>query len=250
MEAIGEILKRVIPNHHLSDLKEATPEPVYQCQHCHDAGIVHPLKEEGNPDYSGAVVCRYCVSPERICRSLGVSSLDATFANFKVVKGAEDAFEAAKLIAGLQTEWKLLLIYGKWGNGKTHLLEAIALEIWGKGYQVKIQTFPDFVARLKGTFDRNIEPGDTSFNDIMAGICKMPYLLLDDVGAAGSFTPFSLNQLERIMLARYRDNLFTVITTNLDYAELPPFVVSRFSDIEKARTVLNSASDFRPRKGK
>ena len=153
------------------------------------------------------------------------------------------------MIATLETEWKLLLIYGIWGNGKTHLLEAIALAIWGKGYQVQIQTFPDFVARLKGTFDMATEPDDDSFNTIMARLCSAPYLLLDDVGTAGSFTPFSLNQLERIMLARYRDNLFTVITTNLDYEEIPIFVISRFSDREKARMVLNSGEDYRPFKG-
>lgn len=175
-----------------------------------------------------------------------MSSIDSTFKNFQPVKGAEEALEAAKMIATLETEWKLLLIYGKWGNGKTHLLEAIALEIWGRGHSVKIQTFPDFVARLKGTFDKTAD--DTSFNTLMTRLCTMPYLLLDDVGTAGSFTDFSLNQLERIMLARYRDNLLTVITTNLDFEEIPKFVKSRFGDAVKARIVINDAPDYRPEK--
>jgi len=209
---------------------------------------VCPLKEDGKRDYANVVVCRHCITPKELRQLIGVSSLDSTFENFDVVKGAEEALEAAKLIATLVSEWKLLLIYGAWGNGKTHLLEAIALTLWGKGYQVKIQTFPDFVATLKGTFDKTTEPGDTSFNDIMWRLCTMPYLLLDDVGAAGSFTPFSLQQLERIMLTRYRENLFTVITTNLNYDELPEFVISRFSDSEKARIVINDAPDFRPQK--
>ena len=248
MERIGDILKRAIPNRHLSENRGTAPEPVYQCKYCHDAGYVYPLKKDGKPDYSSSEPCRYCISPERICMFLGVSSLNTTFKNFKVVKGTEDAFKAASMIATLETKWKMLLIYGTWGNGKTHLLEAIVLELWAKGYRVKIQTFPDFVAKLKGTFDKNTEPGGTSFNDIMGYLCLMPYLLLDDVGAAGSFTPFSLAQLERIMLARYRDNLFTVITTNLHYEELPDFVTSRFSDSEKSRIVLNKALDYRPKK--
>lgn len=248
MERIGDILKRVTPDHQPSENKEPSPAPEYKCKYCKDAHFVYPLKENGQPDRSTVIPCRHCISPERLCRMLGISSLSSTFANFEVVKGAEDAFKAASLIATLETEWKLLLIYGRWGNGKTHLLEAITLSIWDRGYKVRIQTFPDFMARLKGTFDKTTEPEDMSFNTLMGNLCTMPYLLLDDVGTAGSFTPFSLDQLERIMLARYRDNLFTVITTNLDYEDLPRFVTSRFSDSEKARIVWNEAPDYRPKK--
>lgn len=190
-----------------------------------------------------------CMTDEKIKRFLGVSSTASTFENFKLEKGAEDAFKAAKLIASLDTRWKLLMIYGTWGNGKTHLLEAICLALWKKGISAPVRTFPDFMARLKGTFDKVKDSADSSFNDIMAAYCSMPHLLLDDVGSAGSFTPFSLSQLERIMLSRYRDNLFTVITTNVDYKNLPEFVTSRFSDAERGRIVKNGAVDYRPKKG-
>ena len=207
------------------------------------------MKADGQPDYSRAVECRHCITPEQVREKLGVSSLDSTFDNFKQVHGSEEALVAAKRIASMGTDWKLLLIYGEWGNGKTHLLEAISLELWRLGHTASIQTFPDFVTRLKGTFDRskNEEDGD-SFNDMLNRLCVKEFLLLDDVGTAGSFTEFSLAQLEHIMLARYRENLFTVITTNLDYASLPRFVTSRFSDSEKARIVINDAPDFRPNK--
>jgi len=176
--------------------------------------------------------------------------MDSTFASFIAVPGSKLALQAAKAIASLKTDWKLLLIYGTWGCGKTHLIEAIALELWGKGVPVRVQTFPEFVDSLKATFDRVRYPEDTTFSDILYKMCSMPYLLLDDVGAAGSFTPWSLSQLERIILARYRDSIFTVITTNLSYDDLPPFVVSRFSDIDKGRIVMNEAADFRNSKGK
>ncbi len=223
-----------------------SPEP--KCKVCNDGKMVHPLKEDGKPDYSSFMPCLHCISSKEICRFLKISSLESTFENFKPAKGSEDALKAAKAIATLETEWKLLFINGTWGNGKTHLLEAIALTLWGKGHSVRVETFPDFMASLKGTFDRSRDSDGPSFNDLINRICNRAYLLLDDVGAAGSFSPFSLEQLERIILARYRADLFTVMTTNLDKEELPPFITSRFSDATKSRMVLNKAEDYRPKK--
>lgn len=189
------------------------------------------------------------MSEETIRQHLGVSSMKSTFDDFKPVAGVEDALKAAKLIASLATEWRQLLIYGRWGNGKTHMLEAISLTMWKKGISARIHSFPAFVERLKSTFDRSRDSQEDSFSEVMTMYCTMPYLLLDDVGAAGSFTDFSLSQLERIMLSRYHNDLMTVITTNLDKDKLPDFVVSRFSDAEKSRMVLNEAEDYRPKKG-
>ena len=216
-----------------------------RCKVCHDVGVLHPV-ENGKPNYAVVIPCRACVSPDRIKHFLGVSSLDSTFDNFKPNKGSEDALKASKAIMSLSTEWKLLLVYGTWGNGKTHLLEAISLDLWQRGYTVQVLTFPEFIGNLKNTFD-NKEASPT-FDEQIKSLSTRPYLLLDDVGSAGSFTPWSLSQLERVILARYRDNLFTVITTNLNYEQIPNFIISRFSDAEKGRIVLNGAKDYRPLK--
>ena len=242
MRDILERMPRATQN--LSPLKIKEPD----CPGCNDLRMVHPLKEDGKPDLSRVVPCRRCMDNETIQRHLGISSIKATFDNFILRTGSESAYKSAKLLAELRTTWKLLLIYGSWGNGKTHLIEAIALALWGRGSSASVRNFPSFIERLKSTFDRVKAPGDNTFIDIMGGICSTPYLLLDDVGAAGSFTPFALAQLERIILARYRDNAFTVITTNLDQSEIPPFIISRFSDTEKGRMVLNTSTDYRPLK--
>jgi DNA replication protein DnaC len=207
---------------------------------------VHPVVN-GKSDTSQTILCRHCTPTDKLARSLGVSSMDSTFDNFKVVHGTEEAFAATKAISTLQTTWKLLLIYGEWGNGKTHLLEAVAIELWNKGIHTHVDTFPGLMIQLKATFDRR-ESSDPTFDNIMNLLCTSPYLLLDDIGSGGSFTDWSQHQLEMIMLARYRDNLFTVLTTNQPWESLPFFIQSRFTDAIKSRRVFNSASDYRPKK--
>ena len=250
MKRLG--IQRATQDHQLSssELADIPEDEPIKCERCQDSGIVHPLKENGRPNYGLTVPCRYCITTEDIRRYLGVSSMDATFDNWKPTKGSEDALKAAMLLSSLKTSWKLLLVMGTWGNGKTHLLEATSIALWHRGIIARVKTFPDFMGKLKSTFDRVKDSTDSTFRDIMDEVCTTPYLLLDDVGAAGSFTPFSLEQLERIMLSRYRDNLFTFITTNLDLKNIPEFVTSRFSDSEKGRIVLNESSDYRPSKAK
>lgn len=211
-------------------------------------GDVHPRREDGTVDYSKIIPCRHCASDERIKHLLGVSSTDVSFDNFQLVKGTETSYKAAKAMVTLKTEWKLLLIYGTWGNGKTHLLESIANQLWKKhGILCRVQSMVEMMRLLKNTFDRKgkEEVGD-SYKELMDTYCSTPYLIIDDVGSGDSNSPFSWTQLEDIILARYRDNLFTVITTNEDIKILPDFVRSRFSDAVKARMVLNSSPDYRP----
>ena len=243
MEPFRSILKR------LTGL-ENIPSPqsikmTYQCEKCRDVGFLHPLTPDGKVDYGSTIPCRFCVTKERIQRALNVSSLDSTFKSFKAVTGTEDALKQAKAILHPATKWKMLLFYGLYGCGKTHLLEAISLELWDSGILAPIIIFPRLIGRLKNTFDTK---NPQLFEEVMERYCSQPYLLIDDVGAAGSFTPWSIAQLERIILARYRANLFTVFTTNLDLKDIPQFIVSRFSDPEKGRIVLNSAKDYRPLK--
>lgn len=235
--------ERSTPSHQ----SRSSVEIPVNCRYCNDAGFLHPIHADGTPDFTMTVPCRHCAPDERVKRFLGISSMNATFDNFKQEPGTEDAYRAAKMIATLSTPWQMLFIYGGWGNGKTHLLEAISLHLWSQGLSVRVTMFPEFIAALKSTFDKNQDINENYYENIMKNLCEMPYLLLDDVGAAGSFTKWSVQQLERIILNRYRYNLFTVITTNIDYPSIPQFILSRFSDAEKGRIVINEGADYRPK---
>lgn len=255
MERLGDILKEPIPQLPITKTEtETEEEPVetcpVKCRYCNDARIVHPCQPDGKVDYSIVIPCHHCQSPESVCRALGISSLDATLDNLRPVLGLELPLKYARQLVTLKTAWQLFLIYGNNGNGKTHILEGIAIELWNKGIYARVRTFPDFMGQLKQTFDRCKDSTDQTFNEIIKSVCTMPFLLMDDVGLADSYTAFSQAQLERIIVARYRSNIFTVMTTNRDLSEMPNSVRSRFSDTVKARLVHNAAKDYRPLKGK
>ncbi|MBA7590759.1 hypothetical protein ES708_32896 [subsurface metagenome] len=69
------------------------------------------------------------------------------------------------------------------------------------------------------------------------------------MGIGGSGSEWELGQLEEIIAIRYRERLFTILTTNRDLTELPERVVSRFKDPDVGRVVLNDGADYRRRKG-
>jgi len=84
-----------------------------------------------------------------------------------------------------------------------------------------------------------------SYDDLLNSYCSNDRLILDDVGMGGSGSEWEYGQLEEIVVARYRERLFTIITTNRDLKELPERIVSRFSDPNVGRVILNTGKDYR-----
>ena len=88
---------------------------------------------------------------EELRRSLCVSSLDNTFENFKPVKGTEKSLSAFKALASGRTKWKMLLCYGGVGNGKTHLCEATAIELYKRTKFCRVLTMDRMMGALKAS---------------------------------------------------------------------------------------------------
>ena len=186
--------------------------------------------------------------------NIGVASLDNTFENFREVKGTEKALSIFRALASGNTDWKMVLCYGGVGNGKTHLLEATAIEAHKQGKFARVLTMSTIMSSLKGGMRKDAE---ISMEERSANFSRAPILLIDDVGMGGSGSDWEWGQLEDIIVYRYRENLFTALTSNLDIepdpnnptrAFIPERIVSRFKDLEKARLVLNEAPDYRPSK--
>ncbi|MCH8325481.1 MAG: hypothetical protein IIB83_02785 [Bacteroidetes bacterium] len=88
---------------------------------------------------------------------------------------------------------------------------------------------------------------DNTTEQMMTGLKRLPALILDDWGQNYD-TPWERQKLEEIVVAREREGLITIITTNLELDQLPERIVSRGRDAVEAVILLNSAGDYRPKK--
>lgn len=185
---------------------------------------------------------------EQLRQSLGVASLDNTFDNFKPVAGAEKALAVFKALASGKTTWKMALCYGGVGCGKTHLCEATSIELYKQELFCRVMTMDMIMVALKECMDSH-----QSLDALLRRYSYAERLIVDEVDG----TDWEFEQLEKLIRVRYRENLFTILTTNLDIKAnpqnlrerfIPERIVSRFRDQEKGRLVLNRASDYRPQK--
>ena len=175
---------------------------------------------------------------EEIARSLNVN-LSHTFENFKQRPGTKQALFAFKgVLAGPRF---MLLCYGGVGNGKTHLCEAAAIELYRMVKFCRVLNF----ARILNTLKLSISNPELSYDEILNNYCYADRLIVDDVGAGESDTEFGNRILETIVCARYGRELLTIMTTNRDISTLPERVLSRFADKTTSYLVHNEGDDYR-----
>ena len=175
---------------------------------------------------------------EKIARSLNVNP-EHTFENFKKVPGAESLVITFKSV--LAGSCFMLLIYGGVGNGKTHLLEASAIELYRRGEFARVMLFPKMLSVLKSA----IGNPELDYQGILDNYCIADRLIIDDIGSGDSDTEFGDKILETIVCARYGRRLLTIMSTNRDIGVMSERVKSRLQDKTSSYLVLNKAEDYR-----
>jgi DNA replication protein DnaC len=135
-----------------------------------------------------------------------------------------------------------LLIYGGTGNGKTHCCNALAARLVQRGKPVKLWAVADLFARLRKSV------GTNTLEDEIEILKGERFLILDD-WAPEYASKFEIARMEEVVDYRYRQGLYTVLTTNRPLPELPDRIVSRFSEHPIGKRVQNSARDYRLKGG-
>ena len=228
-------------------------KPLFDCPKCKGAGFVYLCKPDGSMDYKQAIPCNHpgCLAKSfrafqrgEIIQQSGVIGLQQTFETFnKTIPGVQKAYNAARKIAEGEGDFIWLIIYGGVGNGKTHLLNAIANRAMERGCQVKLIMMAELLSELRMAIDTN----QTDYK--MKGLKTVPYLLIDELGLEYG-TVWEKEKIEELLASRWANGRFTVVATNRDIEELPVRLKSRFQDRHLSKCVLNEAEDYRQTRGR
>lgn len=178
---------------------------------------------------------------------------DYGFNNLKVRSGMEPALKKVQqFVEHFEDNGKLgLLIFGKSGNGKTHLTASGANELLKRGYSVIFLTEKDLLSRLKETNNFNNEE---RFFEIMNACVHADLLVWDDFLSSQRLSQNEKDLIFQIVNGRERANKPIWFTSNLTEEE---FIKSKYAKVldDKGRTwsrvvgntipVFNKASDYR-----
>jgi primosomal protein DnaI len=157
---------------------------------------------------------------EKLIQSLYVPS-DILHASFdSLYEEDDDRFDAVhkaiNFVANFTqgSKQKGIYFYGMFGVGKSYLLGAIANELAQKKVSSMIVYVPEFLREMKSSI------ADSTLNDKIAAIKKVPVLMFDDIGAETMSSWTRDEVLGPILQFRMLESLPTLFTSNFDFNEL------------------------------
>lgn len=179
-----------------------------------------------------------------------------TFDNFQSRKGSEDAQrEAKEAVRNFKERGKTgLLIFGKTGNGKSHLTASGGNELINQGYAVIYITEKDLFSRLQAT--KNFK-NEESFQEIMGACLDADLLIWDDFMSSQRLTLEEKDWIFQVINGRERANKPIWATSNITPREFESDEIAYKLD-DKGRTwwriignmncVFNRATNYRKSK--
>lgn len=114
--------------------------------------------------------------------NIGEIYLNASFDNFLMRLGAENAFKAAKHYAEHFDDfgYESIMLWGDVGNGKTHLAAAVHNNLTTQVKVIVFISMPELLSKIKATFNRNNNKRE---KQIMKALVICDLLIIDDLGA-------------------------------------------------------------------
>jgi DNA replication protein DnaC len=155
-----------------------------------------------------------------------------------------------------------LVLFGNTGCGKTHLsisvmrnklindLRVIIEREWpnGRCYEAERQYFvtvPDLLLEIRGSFYESSEKKEA---DVIEWYSEIPFLVLDDLGSEKT-SEYAITTLYIIIDRRDREELSTVVTTNLSLSEIDEKLSARIaSRLSGWKNIKINMPDYRKKR--
>ena len=198
-------------------------EAEYHCPVCKDTGshdgyycqcYKRLIREVAAEELSAASPLKRCTFesfslskyPDVVDKTLGVNQREYMTKVYDYCKAYAEDFT---------TKSKNLLMMGATGLGKTHLSLAIANCVLQKGYDVYYDSIQNIMDKLEGEHFGRLPREESIKEDILS--CDL--LIIDDLGVEFS-TQFTVSELHNIINTRILRCLPTIISTNLELADI------------------------------
>lgn len=123
---------------------------------------------------------------------------------------------------------KGMYLHGSFGSGKTYLIASLFNEMAKKGVKSILIYYPDFLRKLKASFN-------TNYNEQFDEMEKIPLLLLDDIGAENCSNWSRDEVLGPLLQYRMENHLPTFFTSNLTLDELEKALSITTSGVDKVK---------------
>lgn len=164
---------------------------------------------------------------------------DQTLGNYRRDRQPEAYRAATEFCADPPRFW--LVLKGEAGTGKTHLAAAVVNRLLTTpGWYPLYYVVPDLLDYLRSLTFREGEQRERDWKAIR----EASVLVLDDYGAEKG-SDWADETMFKLLDYRYANKLPVVMTTNLDWADMPPRIASRLQDTARSRVITLRAGDYR-----
>lgn len=162
-----------------------------------------------------------------------------TLGNYRRELQPEAYRAATEFCATPERAWLVML--GEAGTGKTHLAAGIVNRLLTTpGWRPLYYVVPDLLDLLRSLTFREPAERDRDWKAIR----EASVLVLDDYGAEKG-SEWADETLFKLLDYRYTNQLPVVLTTNLDWAQMPPRIASRLQDAARSRVITLRQGDYR-----